>query len=32
MVNDVKLKKCFMSKDQIQAIVKKIWFKDKVVD
>lgn len=30
MVNDVKIKKRLMSKDQIQG-TKKIWFKDEVV-
>ena len=32
MVNDVEIKKYLMSEDTIQDTVKKIWFKDDVMD
>lgn len=32
MVNDVKIKKCFMRKDQIQGTAKKMWFNGKIVN
>ena len=31
MVNDAKIKKCLVSKDQIYDTIKKTWFKNEVV-
>lgn len=31
MVNDAQIKKCLVSKSQIQGTIKKTWFKNEVV-